>query len=112
MGWYESHTMLGIVRTPMDAESRPSSGALESARAFGASVAQAVGERCAVRVLVHPEPATEDLRLVERALYPELLFRPRTDRLRDLAKRTIDVVSSGLLLVTLSPAIALIAIAV
>jgi lipopolysaccharide/colanic/teichoic acid biosynthesis glycosyltransferase len=113
IGWYDSRAVLGVVRTTMDTESRPSAGAaLESGRAFGTCVRQAVGGRCTVRVLVHPEPATEDLRLVDRALYPELLFRRRADRLRDVAKRALDIGASALSLVILAPAIALIAGAV
>jgi lipopolysaccharide/colanic/teichoic acid biosynthesis glycosyltransferase len=113
IGWYEPGAVIGIVHplaaTP--AATRPTAVAPDGGSRLGARLAQEA-RGCSVSVLDYPEPvpaATEDLRGLDPAFYPEFAFPRRSDRLRDAAKRTLDVVASLLLLALLAPALAVIA---
>ena len=115
IGWYEPGAVIGIVHplTATPGATQPAAAvALDGGGRLGARLEQEIARGCSVRVLVYPEPvppAAEDLRDLEPALYPELAFPRRSDRHRDAAKRTLDVVGSLLSLVLLAPALAVIA---
>ena len=117
IGWYEPGAVIGIVHplTATPDATRPTAVAPDGGSRLGARLEQEVAPGCSVRVLVYPEPvppAAEDLRDLDPALYPELAFPRRSDRHRDAAKRTLDVVASLLSLVLLAPALAVIAVLV
>jgi len=115
IGWYEPGAVIGIVHpltATLDATRPATAVAPNDGSRLGSCLEREVARGCSVRVLVYPEPvpaATEDLRGLDPAFYPEFAFPRRSDRLRDAAKRTLDVVASLLLLVLLAPALAVIA---
>jgi lipopolysaccharide/colanic/teichoic acid biosynthesis glycosyltransferase len=102
IGWHDPGVVIGIIR--------PVASAPDVLRLRAAL--EDVARVCAVRVLIHPEPVSrsgENLRAVDLALYPELAFPRRADRLRDAAKRALDLVSSLVLLAPLAPVLVTIA---
>jgi len=116
IGWYEPGVVIGIVRSlgRVPDALRPDQGGdgvLDDA--LGVRLTQEAARGASFRVLVHPQPIRltgEDLGTMDRAFYPELLFRTLGARVGDAAKRAVDIVVSFVGLVLLAPLLAVIAL--
>jgi lipopolysaccharide/colanic/teichoic acid biosynthesis glycosyltransferase len=118
IGWYVPGAVIGIVR-PLTRKSeaipQDDGGWSDLGEALGHSFEQEAARGCTIRVFVHPQPVHvvgDDLGSMARAFYPELARRTTRARLRDVTKRTLDVVVSLVGLVVLAPLLGLIALLV
>jgi lipopolysaccharide/colanic/teichoic acid biosynthesis glycosyltransferase len=117
VGWYEEGEVLAVLFTEINCEGEtPITQVLQSKilAALGTKVDRGMLAQLRVSVHLFPEDKDENSSdpLADANLYPDLSVKERGRRLDHLLKRAIDILGSAILLVTLSPAYGLIALAI
>jgi exopolysaccharide biosynthesis polyprenyl glycosylphosphotransferase len=116
IGWYEEGVTLAVIFTEIDLEKKDSiAEALRSkvVKVLRDNFDHSVASSLVVTVHLFPENWDKDHadRVADMKLYPDL-FQKRTKKLPTIVKRVIDALGSSVLLLTLSPVFAVIALAI
>jgi len=117
VGWYKESTILAVIFTEVRLDgTHPVTEVLQSkvVKALQDRLGHKLVSNIVVTTHLFPESWDKDHpdRVADIKLYPELSRKRSSKRLPTILKRCIDIVSSGLLLVFLSPFLAAIALAI
>lgn len=117
IGWYEKGVVLGVIFTEVSCEGEtPITEILRSKalEALHGELGRKVASSLVVTAHLFPEKGGQDKgeKVADSRFYPDLAKGTPTKRISQLAKRVIDVLGSSLLLLILSPFLAIIAIAI
>jgi exopolysaccharide biosynthesis polyprenyl glycosylphosphotransferase len=117
IGWYESGVVLAVIFTEVNTE-----GEVCMTEVLRNKIQKAVQEsfgtarvaKLVITAHIFPENWGKDggARHADLKLYPDLSERAPKKRLQGIMKRSMDVILSGLLLIMLSPILAIIALAI
>jgi exopolysaccharide biosynthesis polyprenyl glycosylphosphotransferase len=117
VGWYQDGTILAVIFTEINLEGKsPITEVLQSK--IVKSVGEQLGHKLASKlaITVHIFPESWDMgrpdRVADIKLYPDLSRKTSKKSLSAAAKRSIDILGSGMLLLILSPLLAIIALAI
>jgi exopolysaccharide biosynthesis polyprenyl glycosylphosphotransferase len=117
VGWYEEGTILAVIFTEINLEgTSPITEVLHSkvVKALRDNLDHRLASKLAITVHVFPESWDMERadRVADVKLYPDLYQKASKKRAPIVAKRVIDILGSGILLLILLPVLALIALAI
>ncbi|MFY9688567.1 MAG: sugar transferase [Candidatus Acidiferrales bacterium] len=117
VGWYEDGTVLAVIFTEINLEGKsPITEILHSKiiRALREHLGHKLASKLAITVHIFPESwgAGRPDRVADIKLYPDLSQKVSKKPFPTVVKRSIDILGSGMLLLILLPALAIIALAV
>jgi lipopolysaccharide/colanic/teichoic acid biosynthesis glycosyltransferase len=117
IGWYQEGVTLAVIFTEINLEAKASiPEALRSkvVTALRDNLDQEIASHLLITVHVFPENCDKDHpdRVTDIKLYPDLFQRGSRKRLPTIVKRGIDILGASLLLLILSPLLAVIALAI
>lgn len=118
VGWHEQGKVLAIIFTELNLEgTAPITAVLHSKmlKALEHNLDHSLVSRLVITAHVYPESwdvARPDKKVADVKLYPELSERTTRKHIPTVLKRGMDILGSGMLLLVLSPLLAIIALAI
>lgn len=115
VGWYKQGRVMGVIFTEVNVNDRTPITQLlltKIVKSLHHHLDLQLASKVVVTLHLYPENWSETSTTADTKLYPEIVEKAQSKRISLIVKRAIDVAGSGLLLLILSPLLALICAAI